>query len=153
MFSALLAVATVVGSAQAATPAITAQASAQAAATKLAQAYVSATSGFDQTLLQQILATDYQEISPVGEVDTREQVISFYPAAAKPKAPAVTPVLTELTNRLYGDELVISTAKLTYHFTGSPQTRSMRVQFISALQQGRWQLVSAQFTGMPMAKK
>jgi hypothetical protein len=29
----------------------------------------------------------------------------------------------------------------------------MRVQFVSALQQNRWQLVSAQFTGIPAAKK
>ncbi|WP_347876420.1 DUF4440 domain-containing protein [Rheinheimera sp. F8] len=119
----------------------------------MAQDYVRATSGFDQVLLQQILAPDYQEISPVGEVDARDKVISFYPAAAKAKAPPVTPVLSELSNRVYGDQLVISTGKLTYSFAGTPHSRSMRVQFVSALQQNRWQLVSAQFTGIPAAKK
>lgn len=136
-----------IASAQAATPA------AESSAAKLAQDYVRATSGFDQVLLQQILAPDYQEISPVGEVDARDKVISFYPAAAKAKAPPVTPVLSELSNRVYGDQLVISTGKLTYSFAGTPHGRSMRVQFVSALQQNRWQLVSAQFTGIPAAKK
>ena len=133
--------------AQAATPA------AETSAAQLAQDYVRATSGFDQALLQQILAPDYQEISPVGEVDARDKVISFYPAAAKAKAPPVTPVLSELTSRVYGEALVISTGKLTYSFAGTPHSRSMRVQFVSALQQNRWQLVSAQFTGIPAAKK
>lgn len=126
---------------------------ATAAAARLAQQYVDATSGFDQALLQQILAADFQEISPVGEVDSREKVISFYPPAAKAKAPPVTATLSELSSRLYADQLVISTAKITYSFDGSPQRRSMRVQFVSALQQGRWQLVSSQFTGIPAAKK
>ncbi len=120
---------------------------------RAAQDYVRATSGFDQALLQQILAPNYQEISPVGEVDARDKVISFYPAAAKAKAPPVTPVLSELTSRVYGEALVISTGKLTYSFAGTPHSRSMRVQFVSALQQNRWQLVSAQFTGIPAAKK
>lgn len=124
-----------------------------AAATRLAQQYVDATSGFDQALLQQILAADFQEISPVGEVDSREKVISFYPAAAKAKAPPVTATLSELSSRLYADQLVVSTARLTYSFDGKPRSRSMRVQFVSALQQGRWQLVSTQFTGIPAAKK
>lgn len=134
----------------------TAQASteqATAAAARLAQQYVDATSGFDQALLQQILAADFQEISPVGEVDSREKVISFYPAAAKAKAPPVTAKLSELSSRLYADQLVISTTKITYSFDGTPHSRSMRVQFVSALQQGRWQLVSTQFTGIPAAKK
>ncbi len=142
-------VASAIVPAQAATPA------AEISAVQLAQDYVRATSGFDQALLQQILAPDYQEISPVGEVDTRDKVISFYPAAAKAKAkaPPVTPVLSELTSRAYGEALVISTGKLTYSVAGTPHSRSMRVQFVSALQQNRWQLVSAQFTGIPAAKK
>ncbi len=126
---------------------------ATAAAARLAQQYVDATSGFDQALLQQILAADFQEISPVGEVDSREKVISFYPAAAKAKAPPVTATLSELNSQLYADQLVITTAKLTYTFDGTPHNRSMRVQFVSVLQQGRWQLVSSQFTGIPAAKK
>ncbi|WP_348730734.1 nuclear transport factor 2 family protein [Rheinheimera texasensis] len=126
---------------------------ATAAAARLAQQYVDATSGFDQALLQQILAADFQEISPVGEVDSREKVISFYPAAAKAKAPPVTATLSELNSQLYADQLVITTAKLTYTFDGTPHSRSMRVQFVSALQQGRWQLVSSQFTGIPAPKK
>jgi hypothetical protein len=140
-------VASAIVPAQAATPA------AEISAVQLAQDYVRATSGFDQALLQQILAPDYQEISPVGEVDVRDKVISFYPAAAKAKAPQVTPVLSELTSRVYSEALVISTGKLTYSFAGTPHSRSMRVQFVSALQHNRWQLVSAQFTGIPAAKK
>ena len=124
-----------------------------AAAARLAQQYVDATSGFDQALLQQILAADFQEISPVGEVDSRAKVISFYPAAAKAKAPPVTASLSELSSRTYADQLVVSTAKLTYNFDGTPHSRSMRVQFVSALQQGRWQLVSTQFTGIPAPQK
>ncbi len=126
---------------------------ATAAAARLAQQYVDATSGFDQALLQQILAADFQEISPVGEVDSREKVISFYPAAAKAKAPPVTATLSELSSRLYADKMVITTARLTYTFGGTPHSRSMRVQFVSALQQDRWQLVATQFTGIPAPKK
>lgn len=126
---------------------------ATAAAARLAQQYVDATSGFDQALLQEILAADFQEISPVGEVDSREKVISFYPPAAKAKAPPVTATLSELSSRLYADKLAITTARLTYTFDGTPHSRSMRVQFVSTLQQGRWQLVSSQFTGIPAAKK
>ena len=41
---------------------------------------------FDQPALEGLLAPDYLEVSPVGDVDTREEVIGFYSAEAKAKA-------------------------------------------------------------------
>ena len=45
-----------------------------------ANALVAAQLAFDQPALEGLLAADYLEVSPVGDVDTRDEVIGFYSA-------------------------------------------------------------------------
>jgi hypothetical protein len=108
--------------------------------------YVQATVAFDGAALEKLLAPAYQEISPIGEVDSRSRVIGFYPATAKGNSPDVRAELSEWQSQTLQPGLVLSTAKLTYHFLKTSKTRDLRVQFVSAEQQGRWQLVSTQYT-------
>lgn len=118
----------------------------QQLAEQAATSYVQATVAFDGAALEKLLAPTYQEISPIGEVDPRARVIGFYPAAAKGNPPDVRAELSDWHSQTLQSGLVISTAKLSYHFLKASKTRDLRVQFVSAEQQGRWQLLSTQYT-------
>ena len=43
-----------------------------------AEAFVQVRNQFDQAAMIAMMAREYQEVSPVGEVDSRERVIGFY---------------------------------------------------------------------------
>lgn len=115
-------------------------------AEQAATQYVQATVTFDRAALEKLLAQTYQEISPIGEVDSRARVLGFYPATAKGNTPDVRAELSEWQSQTLQPGLVLSTAKLTYHFLKASRTRDLRVQFVSTEIEGRWQLVSSQYT-------
>lgn len=103
---------------------------------------------YDPAALTNTLAADYEEISPVGEVDTREKVLGFYTPESKRPVPAMT---TEpLVIRSHGDIAVITTRK-SFTFPGGA-ARSVRVRYVAQRTAGRWLLVSAQYTPIPPAK-
>src|SRR4051812_8366769 len=113
----------------------------------LLNTFVDAQMRFDAAQLDDLLAPDYVEISPAGEVDPRAKVLSFYApdqkVAAVPEA-----ALDELTTRVHGD-IAVTVARLTYHMknpAGEAVDRSMRCAFVTRIIERRWKLVSAQYT-------
>lgn len=116
---------------------------------RLVEAHATAVVTFDQATLAAITAPDYVEISPVGDVDTREAMLGFYAPANKIPAPSV--VVSEPTVDRFGDAAVM-TARLTYTMPTPPgadmlpPTRAMRAGYVARRVGKTWQLVSAQFT-------
>lgn len=102
----------------------------------------------DPAALTKTLAADYEEISPVGEVDAREKVLGFYAPELKRPAPAMTS--EPLVIRSRGDVAVITTRK-SFTFPGAAP-RSVRVRYVAERAAGGWLLVSAQYTPIPPAK-
>jgi len=111
--------------------------------------FVDAQRNFDQRRLDAILADDYIEISPVGEVDPRAMVLSFYaPDMKLAEAPAAA--LDEITTRVYG-ETAVTIARLTYQMKGpdgAAVARSMRCVFVTRRVDRKWKLVSTQYTAI-----
>ena len=102
---------------------------------------------FDLRQLDEILAPDYVEISPVGEVDPRDKVMSFYTADKKVADPPAA-TLDEINTRVYG-ETAVTIGRLTYHVKGpdgATAARSMRCVFVTRIIDRKWKLVSTQYT-------
>lgn len=56
----------------------------------LVERFETARTRFDPAALDRTLAPDYEEISPVGDVDTRDKVLGYYAPEAKRPAPPMT---------------------------------------------------------------
>lgn len=113
---------------------------------------------YDAAALDRIFASDFIEISPVGEFDPREKVLSFYTPKAKADAGNMSATLdiSEWSVRTY-DKFAVVISKFTYLVTadGKPlPPRSMRVTTIFRKEKGDWKIASAQYTGIrPAAPK
>ena len=107
---------------------------------------------FDPVSLNNLFTADYIEISPVGEFDPREKVLSFYTPEAKAASSKMS-VLVEAVDhsiRVY-DKFAIVIAQFNYKITadGRPAPpRSMRATMVFSKQKGDWKLASAQYTGI-----
>jgi hypothetical protein len=102
---------------------------------------------FDAAQLDELLAPEYVEVSPVGDVDPRAKVLSFY-TPDKKVAVVPTASLDEITTRVH-DDTAVTVALLTYHMkspTGETADRSMRCVFVTRIIERRWKLVSTQYT-------
>ena len=117
-----------------------------------ARAMFDAQSTFDLAALDAILAPDYVEISPIGDVDERAEVLSFYTPEAKAQMNAsgmelVSTTMTEPRVRVYGDQaIVVSKNVATLRVNGAEQQRLARVLFHFRKLGGKWLLQSSQFT-------
>ena len=120
---------------------------------------VSAQVSFDQRALESLLAPDFVEVSPVGDVDDRAKVIAFYSPEAKAKsgnAPIVVDS-SEETVRNYG-MFAIASIKLTYTLKlpdGRSANRVLRGVYVLRKIKSEWKFSSAQYTTMrpPQAEK
>lgn len=113
----------------------------------LLKTFVEAQRTFDVAQLDDLLAPDYVEVSPAGEVDPRAKVLGFY-APDKKVADAPPATLDEIATRVTGDT-AITIARLTYQMKGpdgASMERSMRCVFVTRIIGTRWKLVSAQYT-------
>jgi len=111
------------------------------------QALVAAQAAFDATQLDQLLAPDYIEVSPVGEIDPRAKVLAFY-APDKKGAAGSIPRLTldQVTTRVFG-ETALAIGRVSFTPPGASQPAgSMRAVFALRAVGGRWLLVSSQYT-------
>ena len=111
-----------------------------------AEAFVRVRNQFDQAAMIAMMAPEYQEVSPVGEVDSRERVIGFYAPDKKKPAPPMT--ITETIARPAG-ALGVVTMRIAYAVPGKDgqmQTRALRAGFVARRIKGDWQFVSLQFT-------
>lgn len=110
--------------------------------------------GYDIATLSKIYASDYVEISPIGEYDSREKAIGFYNPEATPNRDKIKRVVEvgDFTVRDYGKFAVI-TACVTASRTveGQQQQRppvSFRTTFVCRKEKGDWKIASVQYTGM-----
>lgn len=109
---------------------------------------VEAQKNYDAEAMAKILAADYVEVSPLGEVDTRAKVLSFYTPERKAKSGELTDYrLEEITTRVYGNSAVV-VARLPFAMNaGGTATRgAFRCTFVLMKTKGQWKLVSSQFT-------
>lgn len=102
----------------------------------------------DPATLTKTLASNYEEISPVGEVDDREKVLRFYAPELKRTAPVM--ISEPLVIQSRGDVAIITTRK-SFTISSGP-VRSVRVRYVAERAAGKWLLVSAQYTPIPPAK-
>ncbi|HEX8404203.1 MAG TPA: nuclear transport factor 2 family protein [Duganella sp.] len=107
--------------------------------------HVEAQRAFDQPALRAITADNYIEISPLGEVDSREKMLSFYAADKRREAPAIQ--IDEPSVRTF-DQSATIIARLTYNIGTEGQARSvaMRASYVARKLEGKWQLISSQYT-------
>ena len=113
----------------------------------LVQRHAQAQSSFDQAALKATTAENYVEISPVGEVDGREKMLSFYSPEQKRPSPQLQ--VDEPVVRLFGDTALIS-ARLSYRVNQAEVVRTfaLRAGYVARLVDKQWLLVSAQYTGI-----
>lgn len=125
-----------------------AQQSAEPQVVAVVQSLVAAQENFDVPRMEQVLAPDYIEISPVGEVDPRAKVLGFYAPDKKPAAGTVPHlVLDELNTRIAGDTAVtIARVRFTPPGAAQPAGAGMRVVFVLRASGGQWRVVSSQYT-------
>lgn len=113
----------------------------------LIQRHVDAQREFDVATLQAVTADNYVEVSPAGEVDNRDKMLSFYDPAQRRPAPTVR--VDEQTVRTF-DQTAVVIARLTYTMDADGQARSfaMRASYVAQRFDGKWKLVSAHYTGI-----
>jgi len=102
----------------------------------------------DPATLTKTLAPDYEEISPVGEVDPRDKVLGFYAPELKRPAPVMTSDDVVIQTR--GDVAIVTMRKSFALPNSTP--RSVRVRYVAQRIAGAWQMVSAQYTTIPARK-
>ena len=111
-----------------------------------AKVFVQVRNRFDQAAMTAMMAPEYQEVSPVGEVDSRERVIGFYAPDKKKPVPPMT--ITETVARPAG-ALGVVTMRIAYAVPGKDgqlQSRALRAGFVARRIGKEWRFVSAQFT-------
>lgn len=115
--------------------------------------FVRAQQAFDVPALSALTTPDYLEISPVGELDTREKMLSFY--APDKKAPAPPVELRDPVVRVFGDTaIVVATLAYTMQPPGQPpRVMALRASFVAHRLADRWKLASAHYTGIRPAAK
>jgi hypothetical protein len=111
-----------------------------------------AQSKFAAATLDKIYASDFIEISPIGEVDPRAKTIGFYKPEAKPPGDLNVSVTTdEFVIRTYGNFAVVI-ARITYApLASAPTARppfSIRATLVCRKENGVWKIASAQYTGI-----
>lgn len=115
--------------------------------------FLRARDGFDQARVDAMMAPEYQEISPIGEVDSRAAVLGFYAPEKRTPAPPMT--LSDTAVRPF-DRFALVTTTITYTFPGAdgqPQARSMRAMFVLRPVKATWQFVSTQITPIRIKSK
>lgn len=114
----------------------------------LVQAFSDARSHFDTRALDAMLSPDYVEISPLGEIDRREAVLGFYAGDKARPSPPMTLAAQDV--RRYADTAIVI-GSITYVVpapNGASVERTLRATYVERRTGGRWQMVSAQFTGV-----
>jgi ketosteroid isomerase-like protein len=110
---------------------------------------------FDQAAMERLLADDYVEVSPVGEVDLRAKVLSFYTPDQKGKGPVPSAVVLDEPNiRIYGDHaIVIVRQTIKMEVGGVVRSVVMRTTAELRKQAGAWRIASMQYTPIPPPRK
>lgn len=110
---------------------------------------------FDQKMMERLLADDYMEVSPVGDVDTRAEVLGFYAPEARGKGPQPSSVVLDEPNiRVYDDHAVVIVREtINIEANGAKRAVTMRVTAQLRKQAGAWRIASVQYTPIPPPRK
>jgi uncharacterized protein (TIGR02246 family) len=113
--------------------------------------YFDAVKRNDAAALEDLLAEDYVEVSPLGQVDRRAQVLGFYRLAANAQTGQASELagvtIDELSVRVYGDVAVaIAGETFTMNVGGKPVARPMRSTLVWHKAGNAWKLVSSHHT-------
>jgi ketosteroid isomerase-like protein len=125
---------------------VAAQTAPDAAVNRTIDAFVAAQRGYDAAALKRLTTPDYVEVSPVGDVDSRDEMLGFYAPDKKRPSPAIG--LSEREVRIAGPS-AIALAKLTMTVPGpggAAREIAMRATFTARRVGSLWQLSSAQYT-------
>jgi ketosteroid isomerase-like protein len=120
--------------------------------TALVRQMIDAQTSYQPDVLDKIFASDYIEISPVGEFDPREKVLGFYKPEMKPDASKMTASVeaTDFSVRNY-DKFAIVITRLNFTRTVEGRTLppiSMRATIVCRKEKGEWKIASVQYTGI-----
>lgn len=143
-----------VGMAQAAAAAQPgAESQASNALVRIVEEFTRAQQAFDAGKLAGLTTPDYLEISPVGEVDSREKMLAVYAPDKKSAAPELA--MSDVTVRIFGDAAVlIARIAYTMQSPGQPvRTAALRASFVARRVSGDWKIASAHYTGIRPAAK
>lgn len=125
-----------------------AQASSDPAILTLVQSFNDARNRFDAKALDGLLAPDYVEVSPRGEIDRRPAVLGFY---TPDKATPVPPMRFHTDDvRHHGDSAIVI-GSIDYTLpdpSGGTVTRSVRVTYVEQRIGQTWKMTSVQYTGV-----
>jgi uncharacterized protein (TIGR02246 family) len=115
--------------------------------------YFEAVSRNDAAALEALLSQDYVEVSPLGQVDGRTQVIRFYQVAAKAQTGQASELagvaVDELTVRVFGDVAVAVVGEsFKMSVAGAPVSRPMRSTLVWRKVAGAWTLASSHHTAI-----
>lgn len=117
----------------------------------VAQSVLDAQIRFDVPALEKVLASDYVEVSPVGDVDTRADVLGFYAPEVREQmlAKGVEPIsatLGEPRIHIDGDHArLIALNTATLRIQGAEQRKQLRTVFEFRRIKGQWHLASAAY--------
>lgn len=125
--------------------AIAGEASPEAAVSR----YVKAEGAFDLAALKEVLAPEFVEVSPRGEVDEHDAVLSFYAPEKKVPAPPIT--LTDVKARTHGDTAAVTGTLVLTVAPGRERHITLGATAVRSAQ--GWQLRSAQYTPVPAEPK
>lgn len=123
------------------------------ALTALIKKAVDAQASFDAASLEALYASDYVEISPVGEYDPREKAIGFYKTQPNSAGgpPKMSVLADEFNVRSYGKVAVVI-ARVTFSPAGNAAQQrppiSFRATYVCRKEKGAWKISSVQVTGI-----
>ncbi|WP_404338615.1 nuclear transport factor 2 family protein [Sphingomonas sp. MMS12-HWE2-04] len=120
---------------------------------RLVEDFVRAQAAFDAARLGALTTADYLEISPIGEVDSRDKMLGFYAPDKKTDAPAVE--ILEPVVRVFGDSAIVF-AKLAYTIQvpgQPPRMMALRASYVAHRMAGSWKLASSHYTGIRPATR
>lgn len=129
-----------------AAPARSEQAGEDAALVGLVDTFTKAQRDYDSVALAKLTTPDYLEVSPIGDVDTREEMLNFYAPEKKRVSPALT--VSERLVRRDGNDAVI-VVKLGFTAPGPNGTTravAMRASFVARHTGRTWRLAAAHYT-------
>lgn len=124
----------------------------EAALKSLVDQLTTAQAEYDPFALDRIFTTDYIEISPAGEFDPREKVLTFYTPDWKAKNGGMAISIEEKypSIRIYGPTAVVIT-EMVYTLSKDGQSRpgpKIMAMIVARKEKGVWKIASAQYTGI-----
>ena len=124
----------------------------EAALRSLVDQLTTAQAEYNAAALDRLFTADYIEISPAGEFDPRDKVLTFYTPEWKAKSGGMAISIEEKypSIRIYGPTAVVIT-EMEYTLSKDGQSRpgpKIMATIVARKEKGIWKIASAQYTGI-----